>query len=233
MSVDPINPSDHVQAAMRLVNDRNNQAIDEVEVSRTATSAAEIAKVRADRVTLNSHVDAHLSPDGESAGSRGALGAESYRADLRRRQLEDMPGLGEMSVETFEAQAGNVARAGLAMDTRLASEGRLGAMNAAENRPDVAVSAAALNPPPQAPAASSGLEGNRPIMAVDASSAYSGLPNSKTHAARVSARYKRVEKMEDERMSILPRGRGDGSSSDFDDIDGIGGEAAALSGKGY
>jgi hypothetical protein len=70
-------------------------------------------------------------------------------------------------------------------------------------------------------------------MAVDASSAYSGLPNSKTHAARVSARYKRVEKMEDERMSILPRGRGDGSSSDFDDIDGIGGEAAALSGKGY
>ena len=40
MSVDPINPSEHVQAAMRLGNDRNNQAIDEVGLSRAATSAA-------------------------------------------------------------------------------------------------------------------------------------------------------------------------------------------------
>ena len=65
-----------------------------------------------------------------------------------------------------------------------------------------------------------GVDG-RVVMAVDASAASSGLPNSKTHAARASARYKRVANLEEERMSILPRGRDEGSSSDLDDIGGI------------
>ena len=217
MSIEPINPSDHIQAAMRLAQERHTQAPDDIEASRAATQAVINEQVRADRVTITSQLEPHLSPDGEAAGSRASLGAESYRAELRRRQLEDAPSVGEMSVENFEAQATHVARSDMAVDARMASEGRLAAMNVAESRPDVAVSAAALNPPPMMPKKDVGVDG-RAVMAVDASAASSGLPNSKTHAARASARYKRVANLEDERMAILPRGREEGSSSDLDDI---------------
>ena len=50
MSIEPINPSDHIQAAMRLAQERHTQAPDDIEASRAATQAVINEQVRADRV---------------------------------------------------------------------------------------------------------------------------------------------------------------------------------------
>ena len=221
MSIDPINPSSHFDAAQRL--SRRSAGGGELGGSDSSVVAAmdPYAQMRANPLTDVESVKpgdpgASTREDFSPAVERGkqSSSVQVVKADDHVRQntaTNRSDSLGQATIEQFENNVVRKQRLESAMDIRQATSGRLGALHLAEQRPDVAPVAVAMS---SYQAAAAGPAARR-VEAIQAGN--SGRPYGQEAAA---SKYRRAAKGADS-SSILDGSPSLEADEGFDTVAGV------------
>lgn len=223
MSIDPINPSSHFDAAQRL---SRRVGSGDGDLGGAASSVAATmdpyAQARSNPLTNIESV----KPGDPGASARGDIspGVErakqsssslNIKADDHVRQntaTHRADDIGQATIEQFENNVVRKQRLESAMDIRQATSGRLSALHLAEQRPDVAPVAVAMGAYQASGAAGPAA---RRVEAIQASN--SGRPYGQEAAA---SKYRRAAKGADS-SSILAGSPSLDADDEFDTVAGV------------
>lgn len=222
MTIDPLNPVTHFDAAQRL-SKRMGAGEGDVAgpVSSVVAAADPYVQMRANPLLTKESIEpgdpgasvrADFSPAVERAKKSAAMRLERADAHVGQPTVSDRSqSLGQATVEQFENNVQRKQRLESAMDIRQATSGRLGALHLAEQRPDAAPVAVAMASYKASPA---GPEARR-VEAVSAGA----TTRSYGHEAAAS-KYKRVSKNGDS-SSILAGAPNLEAVDEFDSVAGV------------